>query len=208
MPSLLPGRYVLNVKATHGVAGEGVAVSIEDSARQVLRLCFPVIVVAIVIVAGSSVVRAQTSTSDQAVAGQEARLTVPTPLDQSGGEDLVGKVLPPLSNFIAEEDMQTLTGRLACADPRHAFYNCGHTKQSVWGCKPDCLVGRDGSQYVLQGTDRTYAVIGDQNLIRPLLTDRVNIVGELKGGTIRVFFITKASRKADHKAATAESKAP
>ena len=182
--------------------------TIEDSTRLVLRLCFAAVLMTIVIVGGSSGVWAQTSTSDQGVACQEASLTVPSPLDESSDEYLVGKVWPPLSDFIAEADTQTRSGRLACADPRPAFYNCGHTKQSVWGCKPDCLVGRDGSQYVLQGTDRTYAVIGDQNQIRPLLTDRVSIVGELKGDTIRVFSITKMPRKADHKAATAENKAP
>lgn len=117
-------------------------------------------------------------------------------------------VAAPLSTFIVEADTQTVTGRLACADPRPAFYNCGHTKQSVWGCKPDCFVERDGSQYVLQTSIKSYSLTGNQNEIRPLLKDRVIVTGELKGDTIRVFSISKAPKKDNPERAAVGTSAP
>jgi hypothetical protein len=117
------------------------------------------------------------------------------PLGQSGDNDTVASVLPSLPNFFVEVETRTFAGRLACADPRPAFYNCGHTKQSVWGCKPDCFMDGDGSQYVLQSLGKAYSVIGDSNQIRRFLADHVTVTGELKGDTIKAISITKAPKK-------------
>ena len=95
-----------------------------------------------------------------------------------------------------EVETQTLTGRLTCADPRPAFYNCGHTKQSVWGCKPDCFIEPDGSQYVLESLGRSYSVTGDANQISPFLSDEVAVTGKVTGETIKAVSIAKTSKKA------------
>jgi hypothetical protein len=108
---------------------------------------------------------------------------------------LVASVLPSLTDSFIAVEMQTLTGRLTCADSRPAFYNCGHTKQSVWGCKPDCFLEPDGSQYVLESLGRSYSVIGDPNQIRQFLTDEVAVTGKLKGETIKAISISKAWKK-------------
>lgn len=115
---------------------------------------------------------------------------------KSGAGDIVASVLPSFPNFFVEVETQTFTGRLTCADPRPAFYNCGHTKQSVWGCKPDCFIEPAGSQYVLESSGRSYSVIGDPKQIRPFLKDEVTVTGKLKGETIKAVSIAKTSKKA------------
>lgn len=109
------------------------------------------------------------------------------------------------SKYVAESAAQSLTGRLACADPRPAFYNCGHTKQSIWGCKPDCIVEPDGWQYVLQTAGKTYLVTGDPDQIRPFLADRVTVTGQLKGDTIRALSISKVSQRQGRESLTSET---
>lgn len=109
------------------------------------------------------------------------------------------------SKYVAASAAQSLTGRLACADPRPAFYNCGHTKQSVWGCKPDCIMEPDGWQYVLQTVGKTYLVTGDPDQIRPFLTDRVTVTGQLKGDTIRALSISKVSQRQGRESLTSET---
>jgi len=117
------------------------------------------------------------------------------PLGQSGDNSVVASVLLSLPNFFVGVETQTFTGRLTCADPRPAVYNCGHTKQSVWGCKPDCLIESDGSQYVLETLGRSYSVTGDPDKIRPFLKDEVTVTGKLKGGTIKTVSIAKTTKK-------------
>jgi hypothetical protein len=152
------------------------------------------LVVAVVAV-NSTPLSAQVSTGTQNGSCVEAKLTLPAPLGQVDDEGILASALPPLTTFFVEADTQTLTGRLTCADPRPAFYNCGHTKQSVWGCKPDCFMDRDGSQYVLQSPGKSYSVTGDSNQIRRFLADQVTVTGELKGDTIKAISIAKASKK-------------
>jgi hypothetical protein len=157
--------------------------------------------------AEGSPLHAQDLASTYYVPCQEARLAVPGSVEQVNG-NLTARILTPPASFIVEADTQTLTGRLACADPRPAFYNCGHTKQSVWGCKPDCLVERNGSQFVLQTSIKSYSLTGDQNELRPLLKDRVIVTGEVKGNTMRVLSITKAPKKDNPERALAGTTAP
>jgi len=123
------------------------------------------------------------------------KLTLNASLGQAENESIIASVLPSRPNFFVEADTQTLTGRLTCADPRPAFYNCGHTKQSVWGCKPDCFMDRDGSQYILWSPGKSYSVTGDSNQIRRFLADQVTVAGELKGDKVKAISITKASKK-------------
>jgi hypothetical protein len=113
---------------------------------------------------------------------------------QNADNGIVASVLPSLSNFFIGVETQTLSGRLTCADPRPAFYKCGHTKQSVWGCKPDCFIEPDGTQYVLESLGRSYSVTGDPDKIRPYLTDEVTVTGKLKGETIKAVSIAKTSK--------------
>ena len=138
----------------------------------------------------STPLSAQVSTGTKNGNCVEAKVTPPAPLGQVVDEGILASALPPLTNFFVEADTQTLTGRLTCADPRPAFYNCGHTKQSVWGCKPDCFMDLDGSQYVLQSPGKSYSVTGDSNQIRQFLADQVTVTGELKGYTIKAISIT------------------
>ena len=138
----------------------------------------------------------QVSTGSHNASRLEAKLTPFAALGQVGETDMVSSVLPSPANFFIEVETQTLTGRLTCADPRPAFYNCGHTKQSVWGCKADCFIEPDGSQYVLESLGRSYSVTGDANQIRPFLTDEVAVTGKVTGEMIRVVSITKTSKKA------------
>ena len=145
---------------------------------------------------GNVPLAAQASTIMQATSCLEGRLTPFASFDQAGNADIVASVLPSVTNVFIDIETQTLTGRLMCADPRPAFYNCGHTKQSVWGCKPDCFIEPDGSQYILQSAGRSYSVTGNPSQIRPFLTDQVAVTGELKGETIKVVSITKTSKKA------------
>ena len=145
-------------------------------------------------IAAAAPMFAQVFTETQSASCLEARLTPFASLGQADGKDLIGNVLALPTNFFVEIEAQTLTGRLTCADPRPAFYNCGHTKQSVWGCKPDCSIEPDGAQYVIQTPGKSYSVIGDPNQIRPFLTDQVTVTGTLKGETIRVVSIAKSSR--------------
>ena len=138
----------------------------------------------------------QVSTGSQNASRLEAKLTPFAALGQAGETDMVSSVLPSPANFFIEVETQTLTGRLTCADPRPAFYNCGHTKQSVWGCKPDCFIEPDGSQYVLESLGRSYSVTGDADQIRPFLSDEVAVTGKVTGETIKAVSITKTSKKA------------
>ena len=138
----------------------------------------------------------QVSTGSQNASRLEAKLTPFAALGQAGETDMVSSVLPSPANFFIEVKTQTLTGRLTCADPRPAFYNCGHTKQSVWGCKPDCFIEPDGSQYVLESPGRSYSVTGDANQIRPFLSDEVAVTGKVTDKTIKAVSITKTSKKA------------
>ena len=144
---------------------------------------------------GSVPLAAQVSTAIQGTGCLE-RKTLLVSFNQAGNIDIVASVLPSATNFFIDMETQTLTGRLRCADPTPAFYNCGHTKQSVWGCKPDCFIEPDGSQYILQSAGRLYSVTGNPSQIRPFLTDQVAVTGELKGGTIKAVSITKTSKKA------------
>jgi hypothetical protein len=144
---------------------------------------------------GGAPLVAQVSTGPQIASCLEATLTPLAIFGQTGGNDLVASVLPSLTNFFIEAETRTLTGRLTCADSRPAFYNCGHTKQSVWGCKPDCFIAPDGSQYVLETLGRSYSVTGDPNQIRSFLADEVTVTGKLKGETIKAVSIAKTSRK-------------
>ena len=137
---------------------------------------------------------AQVSTETQNASCLEAKLTPPAPFVPTDCKDLIRNVLPSPSNFFIEVGTHTLTGRLTCADPRPAFYNCGHTKQSVWGCKPDCFIEPDGAQYVILTPGRSYSVTGDPSQIRPFLTDQVTVTGTLKDETIRVVSIARSSR--------------
>ena len=145
-------------------------------------------------IAAAAPMIAQVSTETQNASCLEATLIPLASLGHADSEDLIGNVLPLPTNFLIEVETQTLTGRLTCADPRPAFYNCGHTKQSVWGCKPDCFIEPDGAQYVIRTPGKSYSVTGDPNQIRPFLTDLVTVTGRLKGETIRVVSITKSSR--------------
>ena len=126
----------------------------------------------------------------------EAKVTPFAALGQAGETDMLLTVLPSPANFFIEVETQTLTGRLTCADPRPAFYNCGHTKQSVWGCKPDCFIEPDGSQYVLESVGRSYSVTGDANQIRPFLSGEVAVTGKVTGETIKAVSILRTSKKA------------
>jgi hypothetical protein len=148
-----------------------------------------------VMVSGRVPLAAQVSTGVQNASCLEAKLVPFAPLGQSGDNDIVASVLPSLSNVFVEIETQTFTGRLTCADPAPAFYNCGYTKQSVWGCKPDCFIGSDGSQYVLETLGRSYSVTGDPDKIRPFLKDEVTVTGKLKGKTIKAVSIAKTSKK-------------
>ena len=145
-------------------------------------------------IAAAAPMVAQVFTETRSASCLEARLVPLASLGQADGKDLIGNVLALPTNFFIDGGAQTSTGRLTCADPRPAFYNCGHTKQSVWGCKPDCFIEPDGTQYVIQTPGKSYSVIGDPNQIRPFLTDQVTVTGTLKGETIRVVSIAKSSR--------------
>jgi hypothetical protein len=115
---------------------------------------------------------AQVSPGAQSASCLEGRLTPFGPLGQTSDNNLVASVRPALTSFFIKIETHTLTGRLTCADSRPAaFYNCGHTKQNVLGCKPDCFVEPYGSQYVPEGLGRSYSVTGDPNQIWPFLTD-------------------------------------
>ena len=138
---------------------------------------------------------AQISTGPEK-ASCEAKQAPLASVGNADNDDIVAGVLPSLTNFFIEAETQTLTGRLTCADPRPAFYNCGRTKQSVWGCKPDCFIRPDGAQYVLQTPGRSYSVTGDPRQIRSFLTDEVTVTGKLNGETVKAVSIAKTSKKA------------
>lgn len=168
-----------------------------SSEHRELRLYGAVLSLAITVAAlGAAPLVAQVSTGRQNAIHLEAKLTPFASLGQAGETDMVSSVLPSPANFFIEVETQTLTGRLTCADPRPAFYNCGHTKQSVWGCKPDCFIEPDGSQYVLESLGRSYSVTGDANQIRPFLSDEVAVTGKVTGETIKAVSVTKTSKKA------------
>lgn len=169
--------------------------SVASSERKGYRVAAILTVGITVAALGGAPLVAQVSTGIENTGCVEAKMAPPVPLGQEHDESFVASILPSLASFFVEADMQTLTGRLTCADPRPAFYNCGHTKQSVWGCMPDCFMDRDGSQYVLQSLGKSYSVTGDSTKIRRFLSDRVSVTGELKGDTIRVVSISKAPKK-------------
>ena len=174
-------------------------VSMSSSEHRELRLYAAVLSLAIAAATSGCVpLVGQVSTGRQNASRSEAKLTPFAALGQAGETDMVSSVLPAPASFFIEVETQTLTGRLTCAGPRPAFYNCGHTKQSVWGCKPDCFIEPDGSQYVLESPGRSYSVTGDANQIRPFLTDEVAVTGKLTGETIKAVSITKfkTSKKA------------
>lgn len=171
----------------------------DSSVHRELRLYRAVLSLATVAALGAAPLVAQVSRVAKTTSCLEAKLIPVATLGQAGDNNLIASALPSLTNFFfIGVETETLTGRLICADPRPAFYNCGHTKQSVWGCKPDCFVQPDGSQYVLESPGRSYSVTGDANQIRPFLTDEVTVTGKLTGETIKAVSITKfkASTKA------------
>jgi hypothetical protein len=172
------------------------AVDMSSSGHRERRLYAAVLLLVVTATAFSGVpLAAQVSTGARGIICLEAKLVRFLPLDQTGDNNIAASVLPSLPNFFIEVETQTLTGRLMCADSRPAFYNCGHTKQSVWGCKPDCFIEPDGSQYVLETLDRSYYVTGDPSTIRPFLADEVAVTGKLRGETIKAVSIAKASKK-------------
>jgi hypothetical protein len=196
MPSSHAGQYVLTTRTQDLRIERTSIVSRASSGDKESWICAAALVVAaIVATLGTAPLAAQVSTAGPNASCLEAKLVSSVPLGQAADENTVASVLPSLTNFFVETDTQTLTGRLTCADPRPAFYNCGHTKQSVWGCKPDCFMERDGSQYVLESLGKSFSVSGDSTRIRQFLTDQVSITGELKGDTIKAISITKAPKK-------------
>lgn len=172
--------------------------------RKSRQRCILTLVMGAILSIASSPTAAQTSKSNQAA-------TCNGHAEKSSQSELFLQArLDPLlffpgNYFVIATAVQDFTGRLACADPRPAFYNCGHTRNSVWGCKPDCLVEPDGWQYVLQADGKTYSVAGDPDRIRPFLADRVIVTGELKGDRIKLFSISKAPRNTTGKGLTSES---
>ena len=171
------------------------AINMSSSQHRECRLGAAVLSLVITATAFSGVpLAAQVSTGAHATGCVEAKLVSFALLGQSADNGIVSNVLPSLSKFFIGAETQTLSGRLTCADSRPAFYNCGHTKQSVWGCKPDCFVEPDGSQYVLESLGRSYSVTGDPDKIRPYLTDEVTVTGKLKGETIKAVSIAKTSK--------------
>jgi hypothetical protein len=172
-------------------------VSMSSYENRELRLYTTVLSCSISVAAlGPVPLLAQVSTGSQNASRLEAKLTPFAALGQAGETDMVSSLLPSPANFFIEVETHTLTGRLTCADPRPAFYNCGHTKQSVWGCKPDCFIEPDGSQYVLESLGRSYSVTGDANQIRPFLSDEVAVTGKVTGETIKAVSVSKTSKKA------------
>lgn len=192
MPSLFVEWYFCDWTLIYSIDRKELVMSFNRLRDKLLGYRFLVFCGALL--TGTLALYAQDITPVQNVTCEVASLAQLAPLNQTDAS-LVAKALPRAVSFIVEADTQTLTGRLVCADIRPAFYNCGHTKQSVWFCKPDCFLGRDGSQYVLQTSIKSYSLIGDQNEIRPLLKDRVIVTGELKGDTIRVLSIIKTRKK-------------
>ena len=196
MPFSSLRRYVLSTGTQALMMKRLSIVSMSSSEHRELRLYAAVLSLGIAAAALCCVpLVAQISTGPQNASCLEAKQALLASLGNADNDDIVAGVLPSLTNFFIEAETQTLTGRLTCADPRPAFYNCGHTKQSVWGCKPDCFSEPDGARYVLRTPGRSYSVTGDPNQIRSFLTDEVTVTGKLNRETIKAVSVAKTSKK-------------